>query len=658
MTRARRITGLLCLLSGCYLGLDDELASRDGDGEEDEVVEVDPNGSQLAIEAGDPCLGCVELPPPPPLPDDEPADSDSEGDGGDGSGGEPDGGGGVELPAGVLEDEYLVGDWDGDGDDDLAVRRDGCVYMDTDGDGSQAERELCYGNGDGEDEYLVGDWDGDGDDELAVRRSNCIVMDVAGDGGVEESSYCYGNGNDEDQYLVGDWNADGRDTVAVRRGSCAYLDLDDDPVHHEREVCYGDGELEQQYLVGDWDGNGIDELVIRRDNCLLIDLAGDGGSSETTMCYGNGEAEDDYVLGDWAGGGSDHVAVRRVQCLEMDTDGDGAAQERSLCLGNGTAMAGEADGDAFASDGSPRAADAALRFDVAVMQGQTTAQGKCPTKDTTRPWDDVDYNQCFSQAYFDLLNGGPAHYVAVGTDGHAQQIADAGNGIAYYYNEFTWLQPGTAVEDSCTGAATLTPAEAACRIHRRAADHFGTVPRFIVINEISKSRWRNDPSYRTWVVQTMAALKNDLGHRIVLASPFRIPGEDTDDASTPWNRLQRYAFIAVESYISGRRGVAMNYSVASMRARYQQSIDRYQARGVPLDRLMLIEHFGQTRDEDFGRAGVTPTQWRKVIVARAEAARGLGFAGFVSYAFGKNRGEATDTNRRSFIETYMQQALP
>lgn len=49
-------------------------------------------------------------------------------------------------PAPPAEEQYLAGDWDGDGRDNLAVRRNGCVLMDLDFTGG-AEREQCFGNG-------------------------------------------------------------------------------------------------------------------------------------------------------------------------------------------------------------------------------------------------------------------------------------------------------------------------------------------------------------------------------------------------------------------------------------------------------------------------------------------------------------------------------
>src|SRR5258706_76381 len=82
----------------------------------------------------------------------------------------------------MMEDQYLVGDWDGDGKNTLAVRRGNQVIFQAhigDGSGTQGG----FGEWNAEDEYLVGDWDGDGKDTLAVRRGNQVIFQAhIGDG--------------------------------------------------------------------------------------------------------------------------------------------------------------------------------------------------------------------------------------------------------------------------------------------------------------------------------------------------------------------------------------------------------------------------------------------------------------------------------------------
>jgi hypothetical protein len=227
-------------------------------------------------------------------------------------------------------DRYLVGDWDGDGRDNLAVRRGSEVYMDTNFDGL-AEIVQAYGEGDGEDDYLVGDWAGQGHDRLAVRRGDTVLMDTNLDA-LADLQRVYGNGSSEDEYLVGDWDGDGDDDLAVRRGDTVYMDTDGDGLGDLVQM-YGNGASEDEYLVGDWDGDGRDNLAVRRGDTVLMDTDFTGGA-DLTWVLGNGTSEDEYLVGDWDGDGIDDLAVRRDALILMDTDADGIADIAQL-YGNG-----------------------------------------------------------------------------------------------------------------------------------------------------------------------------------------------------------------------------------------------------------------------------------------------------------------------------------
>jgi len=156
------------------------------------------------------------------------------------------------------QDQYLVGDWNGDGKDDIAIRSGSRIAMDTNGDGVP-DTHLVFGNGDSESQYLVGDWDGDGRDNIAVRRGSTILMDTNFDS-YHDIQLVFGDGNEE-QYLVGDWDGGGRDNIAVRRGSTILMDTNFDS-YHDIQLVFGNGD-EEQYLAGDWDGDGRDNIFCR-----------------------------------------------------------------------------------------------------------------------------------------------------------------------------------------------------------------------------------------------------------------------------------------------------------------------------------------------------------------------------------------------------------
>ena len=79
--------------------------------------------------------------------------------------------------------------------------------------GGYADAVFSYGHA--TDEVLVGDWNGDGRDTLAVRRGRTYHINNNLRGGPADTTFTYGHTTD--QVLVGDWNGDGRDTLAVRR---------------------------------------------------------------------------------------------------------------------------------------------------------------------------------------------------------------------------------------------------------------------------------------------------------------------------------------------------------------------------------------------------------------------------------------------------------
>lgn len=237
----------------------------------------------------------------------------------------------IVYPFPVPEDQYLVGDWDGDGRDNLAVRRGNLILMDFNFDGEHDQAQF-YGNGNSEDQYLVGDWNGDGRDNIAVRRGHVILMDYNFDGVHDQVQY-YGLGNSEDQYLVGDWDGDGRDNVAVRRGHVVLMDYNFDGVGDQIQY-YGLGSGEDQYLAGDWNGDGRDNLAVRRGHVVLMDFNFDG-VADFAQGYGNGNSENQYLVGDWNGDGRANLAVRRGHVILMDYNFDGA-QDQVQYYGHGT----------------------------------------------------------------------------------------------------------------------------------------------------------------------------------------------------------------------------------------------------------------------------------------------------------------------------------
>ncbi|MFD1506728.1 polysaccharide deacetylase family protein [Georgenia yuyongxinii] len=202
-------------------------------------------------------------------------------------------------------DAAYTGDWDGDGRDSLAVRRDATLYAKNALGAGAADVAVTYGRFD--DAVVVGDWDGDGRDTLAVRRGSTYHLRNSLTPGPADAVVTYGR--TADTVLVGDWDGDGRDTLAVRRGSTVYVrnSLSDGPA----DVVVTYGRSTDTVLVGDWNGDGRDTLAVRRASTYYLRNSLTPGDAEVVATYGR--STDQALVGDWDGDRGDTLGVRRLE---------------------------------------------------------------------------------------------------------------------------------------------------------------------------------------------------------------------------------------------------------------------------------------------------------------------------------------------------------
>lgn len=257
----------------------------------------------------------------------------------------------------------------------------------------------------------------------------------------------------------------------------------------------------------------------------------------------------------------------------------------------------------------------------------------------------------FCDPQFDVLNW-PAtngHYLVMGSDAHRAQITARGNELAIYYNVFN---EGFDKK--------MTAAEKAASIEQYAQKNFtktGPRPQWIILNEISPGRWPTNDAYRQWAVEVVSTLKNQYKFSVVLCSPFDRPAAHGED----WQAVAASAVIGIECYLSGKAVKAHNFSPEWCEMQYRISKEKYAHLGVPASRLFLIEHFANTedaKDRPWGRQGVSPADWDKAIAVRSAALHRVGFAGFISYCWSKNRMKVPDDELIHYEKTYQAQVLP
>ena len=168
----------------------------------------------------------------------------------------------------------LLGDWDGDGRDDVCAWFAGRFRCDLDHEGPPVEVALRFGLSN--DVPLLGDVDGDGRAEPCVKRKRRLLCDTGHDGGRAETTVVLGRGTEVP--LLGDLDGDGKDDLCLfDQGQWLCKTRQDAVV---RLTFGGPGDLP---ALGDLDRDGRAEPCLLRGGTLSCDTARDGGAAEQSF---------------------------------------------------------------------------------------------------------------------------------------------------------------------------------------------------------------------------------------------------------------------------------------------------------------------------------------------------------------------------------------
>ena len=254
---------------------------------------------------------------------------------------------GVAISLGEDDAVPLVGDFNGDGIDQVAIYVAGQWFVDLNGNGSWDEGDLWLRLGNKLDRPVVGDWDGDGKADIAIfgrqwqRDPEAIVQDpglpspankrrrefvqtassrkidleqsrelrngIRGPIRADAIDHVFRYGEQPDTPLAGDWNGDGLDSVAVFRAGEWTLNARGDGRLTAQDDKAPFGEAGDIPIVGDWNGDGTTNLGVVRGDVWIIDSDGDrritGNDLQIAIPKPNSEAVP--IVGDWDGDGTD-----------------------------------------------------------------------------------------------------------------------------------------------------------------------------------------------------------------------------------------------------------------------------------------------------------------------------------------------------------------
>jgi len=241
----------------------------------------------------------------------------------------------------------LMGDFNGDGYDELALFLDGEWFIDINGNGRWDEQDIWMKLGTKQDQPVVGDWDGDGKDDIGVfgrkwqgderalatepglpdpenfvkaKRPKNVprvknetpeqprIMQPARDGRprADVIDHVFRLGGSKDFAVSGDFNGDGIASIGTFRNGRWNLDTTGNGKPDKTIELGTNGDLP---LVGDFNGDGIDELAIVRGNMVLVDSNANGQIDATDQVFQLESTEGTVIVGDFNGDGQDTPAL-------------------------------------------------------------------------------------------------------------------------------------------------------------------------------------------------------------------------------------------------------------------------------------------------------------------------------------------------------------
>ncbi|MCA1684170.1 MAG: VCBS repeat-containing protein, partial [Actinobacteria bacterium] len=264
-------------------------------------------------------------------------------------------------PEGADASDVAVGDFNGDGDLDLAVAHEGSndvTILLGDGTGDFTEAPTSpEGAGEFPSDVAVGDFNGDGDLDLVVSNSGLLsglssITILLGDGTgdfTEAPRSPEGAGDVPIAIDVGDFNGDGSPDLAVADdfGGVIILLGDGTGDFTEAPTSPEDtGFFPNDVAVGDFNGDGnLDLAVANGGSDDVTILLGDGSGDFTeapTSPEGAGSFPIAIAVGDFNGDGSLDLAVANV-----------GSNDVTILLGDGTGDFTEAPGSPVAGGDSP-----------------------------------------------------------------------------------------------------------------------------------------------------------------------------------------------------------------------------------------------------------------------------------------------------------------
>ncbi len=237
---------------------------------------------------------------------------------------------------GTTGDVPLIGDWNGDGVDEIAIYRRTIFCVDYNGNvhwDAPPSGDYVLTLGASGDIAVAGDWNGDGKVELGVFRAGTWYLDYNGNftwDGTSGGDKLYSFGQTGDVPIVGDWTGDGISKIGIFRNGTFWFDMNangtwDTATGGDRLMTLGSSGYTP--VVGDWNGDGRDKAGVFYAGTWSLDYDGDGvweGSSGGDKSWTLGASGETPVVGDWNADGKTKIGTFSAGTWKLDFNGSGA----------------------------------------------------------------------------------------------------------------------------------------------------------------------------------------------------------------------------------------------------------------------------------------------------------------------------------------------
>jgi hypothetical protein len=245
----------------------------------------------------------------------------------------------------------VVGDFNGDGSDEVGIYFEGEWFLDLNRNGRWDSEDLWAQLGSKNDLPVVGDWDGDGKDDIGifgpewplderaisaepglpdvlnVRKSRpknvpptdeesteghrLLRLNERGPRRADVIDHVFRFGESLDIPVAGDFDGDGISSIGVFRDGNWRIDVDGDGRFTTRDRSFVFGQEDDIPLVGDFDRNGVDEIGIYRAGQWRIDSNHNFELDAHDRVFEMGGRDDLPVVGDHDGDGQDEPGLFR-----------------------------------------------------------------------------------------------------------------------------------------------------------------------------------------------------------------------------------------------------------------------------------------------------------------------------------------------------------